>query len=110
MSCLAVGFRSRRSGSFDRFHRAATPAALGDLDADGVPTALDLVRMVNHVAGVVSLPADLAPFADLNQDGYVNDQDLERLAVSVLGQTPLPPPPLARVRITSPDEGEPNVA
>ncbi|MBL9126810.1 MAG: hypothetical protein JNL97_04145, partial [Verrucomicrobiales bacterium] len=89
---------------------AAPPRFLGDLDGDGVATVLDLVRMVNHVTGVAPLAAEEAPFADLDQDSYVNDRDLERLATGILGQSSLPALPLARVRITSPDEGEPNVA
>src|SRR5690606_4390787 len=88
----------------------AQPQYLGDLDEDGEATVLDLVRLAAHVQGTDPLPSGIVPFADLNLDGYVNELDADRLVSSVLGQAFLPEPPLARVRATSPDEVEVNVA
>jgi hypothetical protein len=71
----------------------AQPSQLGDLDADGQHTVLDLVRLINHLnaPSLNSQPLDpqLAPYADLNEDGYLNQQDVDLLADAILG-LPLP--------------------
>jgi hypothetical protein len=68
----------------------ALPNRLGDLDADGQPTALDLVRLINHIQGTTPLAPELAPFADLNEDGAVNDLDVAALADAILARVTLP--------------------
>jgi hypothetical protein len=47
----------------------ALPPRFGDLDADGQPTVLDVVRLVNYLLDTNSLRSDFGPFADVNQDG-----------------------------------------
>jgi len=70
---------------------AALPARFGDLDQDGQPTVLDVVRLLNHVRNLQPLRSDFVPFADVNQDGAINDADVEMLIQAVLGRTNLPP-------------------
>src|SRR5438093_2429213 len=64
------------------------PLKLGDLDGDGRATVLDLVRMANHLNGAVPLSSDLLLFADVNQDGSVDNSDLTAIANAILGLTP----------------------
>ena len=72
------------------------PTRLGDLDADGRPTVLDLQRLINHLNHqqlfTAPLPAELQPFADLNEDGVINTNDLPLLRAAVLGQDALANP------------------
>ena len=88
----------------------ALPQKLGDLDADGRATVFDLVRLVNHINGTTLLSTNLVPFADINQDGYVNDLDVSFLADAILGFRSLPLLPLTTVRQTSPANNESGVA
>ena len=86
------------------------PQKLGDLDQDGRATALDLVRLINHLNRSPSFPPEQALFADLNQDGFVNDTDAELLADAILGLTVLPELPLTHLRSSSPAHGEGGVS
>jgi hypothetical protein len=88
----------------------ALPQYLGDLDEDGQATVLDLVRLVNHVNGSHSLSNAAIFFADLNEDGFINDADAKALGNVILGLAPLRALPLARVRESSPSHGESGVA
>lgn len=88
----------------------ALPERLGDLDEDGTPTVLDLVAIVNHIRGTPRLPNELALFADVNQDGMVNQTDVDLLADAILGLSTLPQLPLASIRESSPAHGETGVA
>jgi hypothetical protein len=69
------------------------PTRLGNPDADGQPTVLDLVRLINHLNGVDSLSPSLLPFADINGDALVDSKDRELLADLILG-LPLPSRPV----------------
>ena len=91
---------------------ATAPAQqrLGDLDGDGQLTILDLVRLINHVNRTVPLASPLDLYADLNQDGFVNNTDVEILAGIILGLTPPPVVPLTTVRESSPRLLESGVA
>ena len=89
---------------------AATPAILGDLDGDGVLTANDLAMLVGHSSGTAPLSATLLPFADINQDGFVNDADHTAL-INLILQTGIPKIlPLGTIRDVSPANGEADVA
>ncbi|MEQ1750383.1 MAG: Ig-like domain-containing protein, partial [Prosthecobacter sp.] len=88
----------------------ATPTKLGDLDDDGVFTANDLAKLVGHSAGTLPLPANLEPFADLTQDGFVNDADHAALVSLILESSTPQNLPLASVREVSPATGEGDVA
>src|SRR5262245_34622362 len=68
------------------------PSKMGDLDADGRPTVLDLELLVNHLNGTALLSADLRFFADVNLDGEVNAADATALASAILGLTELVDP------------------
>jgi len=83
---------------------------LGDLDGDGEATVLDLVRMINHINGSTYLSSQLTFFADMNQDGSVNQTDIALLSDVILGVAPFVDFPLATIRQTSPAAGEQNVA
>jgi hypothetical protein len=83
---------------------------LGDLDEDGQPTILDIVRVLNHLNGTVTLSDQLQPFADVNQDGFITEIDADLISQAVLGITTLPPVPLARVLSSSPFDGEGGVS
>jgi hypothetical protein len=93
------------------------PQKLGDLDEDGQPTVLDLVRLINYLNGAPSaaVPLDANPeafraLADVNQDGFVNSSDVDALADTILGILPGIELPLTRIRESSPAHGEGSVA
>lgn len=93
------------------------PSRLGDLDADGEPTVLDLVRLVNYLNGrpsvpgaLESSPAAFRAFADVNQDGFLNQADVDALADTILGALPPAELPQTVIRETSPAHGERGVA
>lgn len=86
------------------------PQKLGDLDEDGQPTVLDLVRLINHLNGSPALSSQLTFFADVNQDGFVNQSDVDALADVILGTSPFQDLPLTHLRETSPTNGEGGVA
>jgi len=88
----------------------ALPGFVGDLDKDGRPSSRDIVLLVNHLTGVAPLAPELMPFADVNQDGIVNDQDADALANAVLGLRTLGDLPATTIRRTSPTAGESDVA
>jgi hypothetical protein len=89
---------------------SALPQMIGDLDEDGQITVLDLVRLVHHLNRTVSLSGDLTVFADVNQDGLVNQSDVFGLADVILGAAQAQPLPLTRLRETTPANGEGGVA
>src|SRR6185503_7580564 len=68
------------------------PTYLGDLDADGQPTVLDLVRLINHLNGTVPLSAPLLPYGDVNEDSVINQADVDFVADAILGAVLLPNP------------------
>lgn len=86
------------------------PEHLGDLDEDGVFTAMDLAKLVAHTSGSTPLQENLRPFADLNQDSVINDADHAAL-VSLILETAEPQSlPLASISGASPYNGEGDVA
>ncbi len=88
---------------------SALPTRLGDVDEDGALTVLDIVRAVSHIRGTRPLPGDLAVFADINQDGAINNTDVQLISDFVLSDQP-PEIPLTRVRETSPGNGDMDVS
>ena len=89
---------------------AALPAKLGDLDEDGVPTILDVAKLAAHFRGTHPLSAQVALFADMNQDGALNEADQEALAGEILQLSTPRDLPLTTIRESSPARGEANVA
>ena len=75
---------------------AQLPMTLGDLDADRVPTVVDLQQLLNHInspqLSTPSLSASLLPYADINEDGFVNTNDVFLLQDAILGRSTLPNP------------------
>ena len=77
---------------------AVLPTKLGDLDADGQPTVLDLVRLIGQLNGSNPLSASLLPYGDINEDGLIDLQDLAKLEDAILGSFQLPNPLSAPAR------------
>lgn len=92
------------------FPLKALPQKLGDLDEDGKRTVLDIYRIVSHINKASSLSPERALFADVNQDGFVNEIDAGMVAEAILGLAQLPEFPFLRIRETSPAHGEGDVA
>ncbi|HEY1083972.1 MAG TPA: Ig-like domain-containing protein [Prosthecobacter sp.] len=88
----------------------AAPEFLGDLDENGIFTAHDLAKLAGHSAGLAPLSQTLQPYADLNQDGVINDIDQDELVKLILETAAPRSLPLARVRSTSPGDGTGAVA
>ncbi|HTD88670.1 MAG TPA: dockerin type I domain-containing protein, partial [Candidatus Binatia bacterium] len=88
----------------------ALPLKLGDIDADGNATVLDLVAVINHLNNNPRLPSELAVFADVNQDGLVNQTDVDLIADAIVGFSSLPEVPLATIHESSPSQGDTGVA
>ncbi|MES2736198.1 MAG: Ig-like domain-containing protein [Verrucomicrobiota bacterium] len=101
--CLGVFFHAT-------LFAQAESDSLGDLDKDGVFTAHDLARLVGHTAGTSLLAETLLPFADLNQDGVINDADHAELVKLILETSSPQALPLAHVRSASPHSGAGGVA
>ncbi len=65
---------------------------LGDLDADGQPTVLDLVRLIQHINGTGPLSAALLPYGDVDESGAIDRADVDLIGDAILGLVPLPNP------------------
>jgi hypothetical protein len=89
---------------------AALPEKTGDFDGDDTASILDVVRLINHVTQADPLPSDLLPYADVNNDGYVDQDDVQALVDRVLERLPLEALPLTFLRQASPSSGEGGVA
>ena len=70
----------------------------------------DLVLLLNHARGAVPLAPDVVPYADINQDGLVNELDAGLLANIILGLTPPISLPRAHLLKSSPAQGESDVS
>lgn len=85
-------------------------APLGDLDGDGVFTAIDLAKLVAYTSGDVGMTDAELSYADLNQDGFINNDDHTALIQLILETATPEELPLASVRSVSPSIGEADVA
>lgn len=88
----------------------ATSTKLGDLNGDGVVDVFDLTRLREHIRQTNPLPQNLIPFADLNGDGFLNEDDSVALINVIVGRDSAKVLPLASVRESSPFAGEGGVA
>src|SRR5947209_14084868 len=91
----SVGLPTRLALSAEVAVSGGFPRKLGDLDGDGRATVLDIVRLANHLNGTAPLSADLLLFADVNQDGVVDNRDVTAIANAVLGWPHYPNCPTA---------------
>ena len=92
---------------------SAAPAystKLGDANGDDRVDIADLVILLNHLNGTPRLDNEMAVFADVNQDGVVNNLDVEMVVDAILGLRILPDLPLTRILETSPSDGEAEIA
>ena len=80
------------------------------MDEDGKITILDLVRLVSFYNQAATVLPDELLFADINQDGAINQEDVELVKAAILGKTDLLELPLTHVRGTSPLQNEANVS
>ena len=88
----------------------AADRPLGDIDGDGVVTVLDIVNLNKHASKQGALEEGKKIYADLNQDGVINDADREMIVKGILETETPENLPLAKVRDSSPTSGESNVA
>lgn len=82
--CLPALFRALALSLLLSLTATAMPLKLGDLDEDGVPTILDVAKLAAHFRGTHPLTPQVALFADMNQDGALNEADQEALASEIL--------------------------
>ncbi len=90
LAALALAFTLLHNCAF-----AQTPTLLGDLDADSKPTVLDLQRLLNHLTpgrDEFHLVPNLLPYADINEDGLINTNDVLLLQDAILVRSALPNP------------------
>ncbi|MCS1417399.1 MAG: Bacillopeptidase F [Verrucomicrobia subdivision 3 bacterium] len=71
-------------GASVAFEAGTLPAKLGDIDEDGVATIHDVVAILNHVHGRVTLAEARLSFADLDRNGVVNVTDADLVADAVV--------------------------
>ncbi len=90
--------------------QSQVPQFLGDLDSDSVTTIKDLVILSNHLSNAAPLPAGVALFGDLDQNGVLDADDLSMMLDVVMGRTPPPRTPFAFITESSPQNGESGVA
>lgn len=86
------------------------PEKIGDFDEDGSATILDVVRLINHVNETRTLSSELVPYADINNDGLIDQNDVQALVDRVLERLPLDSLPLTFLSKGSPGSGEGDVA
>ena len=105
---------------FSPVARAQTLLLLGDLDADNRPTVIDLQRLVQFLAGRASIPASrdvLVPasgtnaavpstYLDLDDNGVIDQADIQLLQNAILGLNALPSLPTLHITEASPANGE----
>lgn len=87
----------------------AASVNLGDIDGDGQPTVKDIVKIVRHLQGTEFLDSAMTPFADVNQDTYLNVYDIEALTDVILERQPFIAFPLLKISELSPIDGEEGV-
>jgi len=102
--CLA-GVLCLSSGVLARADRLT-----GDLDDDGVITALDLARQIAIARGQIQATETDRAYADVNRDGVFNAYDSGLLVQNILGTRDPAALPLAGVLQTSPAAGDREVA
>ena len=89
------------------------PTKLGDLNVDGQVDVRDLVLLLNHLnrsqPATPEITSSLLPFANIDQDAFINQQDVDALTEIILGTRPVQEFPFARVLETSPASGEAGV-
>lgn len=108
-ACLAfIAILLSSSGLLQTVFAADRP--LGDIDGDGVVSVLDIVNLNKHASKQGTLEEGEKIYADLNQDGVINDADREILVKGILETETPEKLPLAKVREVSPTRGESNVA
>ena len=96
--------------AFAPVYLQAIPDKIGDLDEDGRYSIRDVAKIVNHLQRIEFLPQSSQPFADTNEDGYIDRRDVDRLIAVILEQDTIDTIPFSRPVATSPSNGEGGVA
>jgi hypothetical protein len=81
----------------------------GDLNNDFDATVADIAILVSHIQGLKFLEPEAVPYVDFDQNGTLNNVDVEALAVIVLESQGPQEIPLAAIKETLPQRGESNV-
>lgn len=89
---------------------SAADRLLGDLDNDGVVTALDLARQIALTRGRIAMSEGEATYADVTRDGIVNSFDTDSIVRRILETETPEALPLNAIMETSPIQGESGVA
>ncbi|MEI7773446.1 MAG: Ig-like domain-containing protein, partial [Verrucomicrobiota bacterium] len=92
------------------FASAVSPRQVGDINNDGELSVVDLTLLRMHVKSIKAIaPSDL-PFADVNSDGVVNEDDAQALIRLLTQEDKSRGLPLTGIRETSPQNGEESVS
>ena len=81
----------------------------GDLNNDFDTTVADIAILVNHIQGISFIEPEAVPFVDFDQNGILNNVDVEALAAIVLESQGPQEIPIATIKETLPQRGESNV-
>jgi len=91
--CTAVNSSNLESGFSNEvpYTAPAGDVCPGEVNGDGNRNVLDVILIMNHIVGNVTLEGDNLQAADVNQDGSVNVLDTVLLQNHVVGNVSLAP-------------------
>lgn len=81
----------------------ALPDRLGDLDEDGLATVFDLTRLIAHINNSNELSPTAQIYADIDQDGDIDQVDVQLLRDAVLLRFDLPEPEFTYTLFSTPE-------
>jgi len=93
--CTAVNASDLESGFSNEVPYTVPGGSIcpGEVNGDGTRNVLDVILIMNHIVGNVSLQGDDLTAADVNEDSFVNVLDTVLLQNHVVGNTSLAPCP-----------------
>jgi fibronectin type 3 domain-containing protein len=91
--CTAVNTAELESGFSNEVPHTVPSATIcpGEVNGDGTRNVLDVILIMNHIVGNVTLEGDDLLAADVNEDGSVNVLDTVLLQNHVVGNVTLAP-------------------
>ena len=81
----------------------------GDLNNDFDATVADIAILANHIQGIQFIEPEAVPYVDFDQNGTLNNIDVEALAAIVLESQGPQEIPMAAISETLPQRGDSNV-